>query len=165
MTDFSYLHADRVAKANPGLTAEQIRSMPMADFARLMGREPIRPTVAPAPGPAPQVEATRTDEVEPDPISIAEMTYEEYAEFRKQAGIGQSRKEGKGIFDSVSSRSEAYRAAASQQAGRNAMVTSNVIPSPSISRPNLVNVNQPALDSRPLADRFGAASNQFRYEG
>jgi hypothetical protein len=99
----SYLEADRIAKANPGLTAKKIRRMSMSEFAKLTGREPFRPTPQapsrPAPGVAPQVEATRIDESEPEPepVSVKDMTFKEYSAFRAKIGMGQSTKN-VGIF-------------------------------------------------------------------
>lgn len=114
------------------------------------------------------LDATRDDaehEPEPTPVSVKDMSPEEYAAFRQQMGIGQSKSEGRGIFDGVSSRSEAYHAAANKQSGRTAWVGSNVEEAPRIARVTIPEVNESRLDARPLAERFGNASNAFSYGG
>jgi hypothetical protein len=156
-----------------GLTAEQVRNLPAAEYGRMTGRS-LRPVAASNPVTLPRTPAKRESVpvavveppmATPEPVSVKDMSNEEYAALRTQLGIGQSHQYGRGIFDSVSSRSEAYKNAAHAQAGRTAMVTANVVPSPAIDRPNLVGVDRPNLDTRPLADRFGTASNSYRYEG
>jgi hypothetical protein len=45
-------------------------------------------------------------------IDITQLSMSEYKQVREQVGIGVSRKEGRGIFDSVSSQSLEYATAA-----------------------------------------------------
>lgn len=100
----SWVQADRFVKAHPELTADDIRSMSMADFAKLTGREPFRPVVSPsrpAPGLAPPLETHRVEipepEPEPEPVSVRDMDFAEYEVFRAKIGMGQSTKNN-GIF-------------------------------------------------------------------
>jgi hypothetical protein len=67
--------------------------------------------------------------------------------------------EGKGIFDSVGSRSEEYRSAARRQAGRTGWVNSNVIEPPRIEGRYLRHDDR--LDRRSTAERFSTPGNEF----
>lgn len=101
---------------------------------------------------------TRDDaEHEPTPVSVKDMTPEQYAAFRSHLGIGQV---DQGIFGSGS-----FREAAKAKAGRNGMVTSNVELAPRIARVTMPEVNESRLDTRPLAERFGSPANAYRYGG
>jgi hypothetical protein len=110
------------------------------------------------PVPAPEVQDEVIPEPAPTPRSIAEMSFEEYGAFRASRGIG---RKDEGIFGSRASWNEE----AGRKSGRTAMVTSNVEPSPAVERVYQVQINEGNLDRRPLADRFGNASNAYRYEG
>jgi hypothetical protein len=92
----------------------------------------------------------------PEPVSVRDMTPKQYAEFRQTIGMGQSTQYGVGIFNSVS--------APKASNGRHFMVNSNVEKHPGIARVSQVQVNEGNLDRRPLAERFGNASNAYRYE-
>ena len=92
----TYMQADRLAKAHPELTADDIRKMPMSDWARLTGREQLRPEIPLAQTPKP-VEAPRVEIPEPEPVSVKNMTLGEYELYRAEIGMGTSTKN-VGIF-------------------------------------------------------------------
>jgi hypothetical protein len=99
---------------------------------------------------------------EPEPVSVAAMNNAEYAAYREQIGMGQSQKEGKGIFDSVSSRSQAYTDAARVQSGRTAWVGSNVEDAPKIDMKSRLEDRTSRLDERSAAQRFSTPGNSFQ---
>jgi hypothetical protein len=157
----SFVKARQFEAHFEGLSAEQIRNLPAAEYARLTGRS-LMPTASnDVSRPAPVVDhldATRDDTLIEDVpgVSVRDMTTEQYAAYRKQIGMGQSQQYGRGILNAVS--------APKASNGRHFMVNSNVEPSPAIARVSQVQVNEGNLDRRPLAERFGNASNAFRYE-
>jgi hypothetical protein len=119
-------------------SAAEISSMSMSEFAALTGRKLVTgPTV---PEPVPERVPEPVHEGVPGPVSeargidVLEMSPAQYAQARSQLGICRSQKEGRGIFDSVDSRSEEYRDAVRRQAGRGALSTSNVVQPPRIER-------------------------------
>ena len=109
--------------AETGLSARELAEMDMDAYARASGR----PTPAQAalqalgtqqPPQAPQSAPEAPQALESEPVDIASMDWATYAQFRQEAGIGVGRQEGRGIFNSVGSRSPEYRSAARAQAGR-----------------------------------------------
>jgi hypothetical protein len=126
-------------------SAAEISSMSMSEFAALTGRKLVTgPTVPeyvpePVPEPVPERVPEPVHEGVPGPVSeargidVLEMSPAQYAQVRASLGMGCSQKEGRGIFDSVDSRSEEYRDAVRRQAGRTAMSQSNVVQPPRLA--------------------------------
>lgn len=131
--------------AETGLTAAELLSMDMAEYARVTGR----PTGSQPPAPQPQETAGTP---EPEGIDVSSLDMDQYSALRGQLGMGVSRAEGRGIFDSVGSQSAEYRAATRAQAGRTAWTTSNVVESPRLPRVFLNPDEQ--RDTRTVAERF-----------
>jgi hypothetical protein len=147
-----------------GLTAKKIRRMSMSDWARLTGQS-LRPveapeTVTPTPirsesvSPPPARSEAVQDVPTTDPVSVRDMTLEEYAAFRPTVGMGQSRQYGRGIFDSVSGPRASN--------GRHAMVNSNVESAPRIGMDSRLEDRTSRLDNRSAAQRFSTPGNSWQ---
>jgi len=160
----SYLDAARLARANPELTAEDIRNMSMADWARMTGRS-LRPATLPETVTPNQIPAKREsaptappeavqDVPTPEPVSVRDMTPEQYAAYRTTIGMGQSQQYGVGILNPVS--------APKASNGRHAMITSNVEPSPAISMDGRLEDRSARLDNRSAAQRFSTPGNSYQ---
>lgn len=127
--------ANRAAEL--GLTAQDIRDMPFDAYNRLF--HPGRPTPAQAAlqaldaqaVPAALPDSAFTQQAVPEPpgrtLEEVALTDDAFLQWRSQR---QSGGEGRGIFDSVSSQSAEYRAAAARHAGRHGWVSSNVVEPP-----------------------------------
>jgi hypothetical protein len=159
----AYLRTRELQDDFEEVTADEINRMSPAEYARMTGRSliPSVSTINALAAQAPVVPAPVVQEETPEPQGLDPNSHEYFLAWRAQRTRGG---EGVGIFDGVSSKSEAYNNAARAQSGRTALNESNVIPSPRIARPNLVGVDRPNLDARPLAERFGTANNAYRYE-
>lgn len=113
-----------------GMSADDVLRMDMQDYRRLRRNsglpdidlfKPSQPA-AESRSSAPAGDSLPSNSV--TPTSLPEgITDEQFLAWRAQRG---NQGEGRGIFSSVSSQSQAYQQAAARQAGRNAMITSNV---------------------------------------
>ena len=179
LTDFQRMQlaahhaANRAAEL--GLTAQDIRNMPWDEYSRVFGttgrqtpaqaaraavnaeHEARHPTQAPVPQSAPQQPAP-----EPQGVTLQDMSMDEYALLRQQLGVGVSQKEGRGIFDSVSSQSDAYTSAVRAQAGRGALSNANVEPAPQLTGRTILRQDD-HLDRRPVSERFGTYGNANQF--
>ena len=167
-------HRDANRAAELGLTAQDIAAMPAAEFNRMFGynrptpaqaaraaleaqyaaqsatETPAEPTAAPTPAPA--------SPAAPDPFEGLDPGSAEYfLAWRAQRPSGG---EGRGIFDSVSSRSAEYQAAARKQAGRTGWANSNVVEPPRIGRAFINHDDR--LDHRSAADRLSNQANMWQ---
>jgi hypothetical protein len=131
-------------------TAREIEQMPFDEFARLTGRTfGVTPIGSPAPQqpPAP---------VQEQPQGLDPNSAEYFHVWRANRTRGG---EGVGIFDSVSSQRDQYRAAARAQAGRTAMSNANVVEPPRLTGRY---VRQDDMrDTRSAHERFSSPSNAF----
>jgi hypothetical protein len=139
----TYLTAQQIMEQT-GLSAAELAALPMDEYARLSGR----PTVAQSTPPAPQT---------PDFVN---MSMDDYAAYRQQAGIGVSQKERRGIFDSAPSQSQAYTNAAHVQAARTAMSNVNV-EQPRRVDGRYLNLDE-QRDTRSKAQRFSTPGNSYQ---
>jgi hypothetical protein len=93
----SYLQADRLAKAAPELTADDIRNMPVSEFARITGRS-LQPTPTLTPNrpervspPTARSEAVESaPDIAPETVSVRDMSMNEYEAHRASIGMGKS---------------------------------------------------------------------------
>lgn len=127
----------RQIQEDTGLSAADILKLDMDKYAKLSQR----PTPAQAalealgyadesPAPAPQqAPAGEPEPVQEQPQSLDPDSPEYFHAWRANRARGG---EGKGIFDSVGSRSDAYTAAVRQQAGRTAYSQGNVTEAPKL---------------------------------
>jgi hypothetical protein len=155
----AFFSAQQYREAVEDLTPAQINKLSVNDYARLTGR----PTPAeaalkaiygePAPVPPGEPEGNPPPPEEPPDIDVNSPEY--FHAWRSQRA---SNGEGKGIFDSVASQSEAYRSAARNQAGRTGWATSNVAEPPRLTGRQ---ERQEVPPARTVAERFGNPSNQF----
>ena len=167
-TQDAWLRTQQMTETFSGFTAHEIATMPLDEFARLAGRQTISQAATQAfgtepPGrlrqePAPAQTVPQAPAPEPQGIDVTALSMDEYIQLRGQLGVGRSQQEGKGIFDSVGSRSDEYTAAVRGQAGRTGWTTSNVVESPRLER-RYARQEQP--DTRPAAQRFSNPSNAF----
>ena len=151
-------------------TTHEIETMPMDEFARLAGRQTIgqaatqafetEPPGRPRQESAPAQSAPQPPAAEPQGIDVASMDMQTYAQLRGQLGMGRSHKEGRGIFDSESSRSEAYTNAVRAQSGRTAWNNANVVEPPRLERPYVKQDVQ--IDTRSARDRFATPGNSWQ---
>ena len=150
-----------------GLTPAQILALPSDEYARLTGRLSMSQIAAQAAGteppgtprqePAPAETAPQPQPPEAQGIDPSSQEY--FLAWRAQRVSGG---EGKGIFDSIGSRSEEYTAAARGQAGRTGWTTSNVVESPRLERRYARPDVQP--DTRPAMQRFSTPGNSYGSE-
>lgn len=154
--------------AETGLSVVELLSMDMSEYARVTGRPTVGQLAAQAhdvepPGSPRQEMAPQVPQESvgiPRGIDVAALDMDEYAAVRGQLGMGVSHQEGRGIFDSISSRSDEYISAVRAQAGRTAMSTSNVVESPRINR---VFLNPDAhRDPRTVAQRLSTPANMWQ---
>lgn len=155
-----------------GLTPAQILALPSDEYARLTGRLSVSQIAAQAAGIEPPGRPRREPvaaQTAPQPqppeaqgIDVAALSMEQYAAVRGQLGVGRSHGEGKGIFDSVGSRSDEYTAAVRAQSGRTGWTTSNVVESPRLERRYARPDVQP--DTRPAVQRFSTPGNSYGSE-
>jgi hypothetical protein len=149
--------------AETGLTAAELLSLPMDEYARVTGR--LTPTQAALsainaqehqePPAAPDTAFTETVEA-PQGVDVASMTLAEYAQFRQEAGIG-GREYGNGILGTHGSWADAAKA----KAGRSAMAGNrNTIEPPRIEGRYLRHDDQ--LDQRPAHVRLSNAANLWQ---
>jgi hypothetical protein len=163
----SLLAAQRIAET--GLTAAELLALSHDEYARITGRATISETVSQASGyqvsppPAPQEQTpapVRTRAPLTPGFDFASMDMEQYAAVRGQLGVGVSRKEGRGIFDSVGSRSDEYTNAVRAQAGRTAMSNANTVEPPRLTDRY---VRQDDMrDHRTAAQRFSTPGNSYQ---
>jgi hypothetical protein len=163
--DIELLAALRVAET--GLTAAELLALPMDEYARVTGR--ATPTEAARraldkqergiPRQEPPAALQTARESEPQGFDIASMTLEEYAAVRGQL-IGQPRQEGRGIFNSIGSRSQEYTDAARRQAGRTGWANGNVVEPPRLTNRFLNHDAQ--RDTRTAGERFTTPGNSFQ---
>lgn len=155
-----------------GLTLAEQAAMPLDEWGRLVhGRTPTQAALAaldaqdftpPGQDTAAVAEAQHPAQAPapgPQGIDVAALSIEQYAQLRGQLGMGRSQQEGKGIFDSVASRSGAYTDAVRAQAGRTGWTTSNVVESPRLERRYARPDVQP--DTRPAVQRFSTPGNSY----
>jgi hypothetical protein len=155
----AFLKARELRDSFEDMSAAEIRRLTPSEYARISGQH-FGP-VTEAPAPAPRAPEDHAEEI-PEPQGIDTNSQEYFLAWRAQRNSGG---EGKGIFDSVSSQSEAYRNAARAQSGRHGWITSNVEESPRIARITQPEVNESRLDRRPVTQRFGSPANLFQVEG
>jgi hypothetical protein len=93
-------------------------------------------------------------------IDFAQLSMEQYAALRGQLGIGVGRKEGKGIFDSVSSRSQAYADATRAPSGRTAYSVANLTEAPKLLGRQERQGDR--IDYRSATERFSTPGNSFQ---
>lgn len=148
-----------------GLSARELAELPLDEYGRLTGRRlgyqpPADPPQRPANPGDPRSDYTppagaprQLAPTEPEPIDFASMSYDEYAAFRQQYGIGAQSEYGRGIFSDHGSWADAAKA----KAGRTAMVQSNVVEAPRIER--FVKKTRP--DTRSALERFSTPGNTF----
>jgi hypothetical protein len=158
-TPIEYLAARRIAET--GLSAADLAALPMDEFARVTNRptmgEIAAQAVAPAPQQAGQPAPAQTPDASQQPEGINPNSAEYFHAWRASRTSGG---EGKGIFDSVSSRSAEYTNAARAQTGRTAYSQGNVIESPRLEGRF---VNQDDMrDTRSAAQRFATPGNSFQ---
>ncbi|MGH3401878.1 MAG: hypothetical protein ACRDRJ_05050 [Streptosporangiaceae bacterium] len=145
-----------------GLSAAELLALPMSAYGKLTGRQlhlQPEPDDVPA-NPRPAAPPIVAEPVQTPGIDFAGMSLDEYAAMRRELGVGQSHKEGRGIFDSVSSQSAEYRNAARVQAGRTGWSVSNVVESPRINRVFLDQDEH--RDTRTAAERLSNPSNMWQ---
>lgn len=168
MNDFwnAQLRARQVQE-DTGISLADQAKMPLDEWSRLAyGMTPVQAALraldAQQSPQAPQEVSGTPQAPESDPVGIdvSQLTIEQYAALRGQLGIGKSRQEGRGIFDSVGSRSQAYTDAARQQAGRTGWSTSNVVESPRLTNRHMNHDER--RDTRTAGERFGTPGNSFQ---
>jgi hypothetical protein len=157
--DIEMLAALRVAET--GLTPAELLALPMDEYARATGRPTptqaaLRALDAQQPPQAPQEapEAPQAPETQPQGIDVNSDEY--FLAWRSQRVSGG---EGRGIFDSVSSRSAEYLGAARAQSGRTAYSQGNVVEPPKLTGRY---VQDDMRDPRTAAERFSNPSNLFQ---
>ncbi len=139
------------------LTAEQIKAMPMSEWARLREKSGLAdstPTyVASTPPAGPPAELPRGQYTDDVPDFNSPEFFHAWRSRRVSGG------EGKGIFHSVGSQSPEYTSATRAQAGRTAYSQQNVIEPPRLTGRY---VRQDDMrDTRTAAERFGNPANSF----
>jgi hypothetical protein len=160
----------RKVQEETGLTLAELAALPLDEWARLQGRPtPAEAAIAEfnreqdsaqtpqaSTPPAPQPPQASPAVPDAGPQGIDPNSQEYFLAWRAQRT---SHGEGKGIFDSVGSQSDAYTAAVRAQAGRTAMSQSNVVEPPRLTDRY---VRQDDLrDPRSAAERFGNPSNFY----
>jgi hypothetical protein len=171
MNDFyaQTMLSTRKIQEDTGMTLDQILALPADEYARLTGRPTVGQLAAQVyddvPG-TPRRDAPETSQAAAQPSALASqgvdvsgMDMADYAAMRGQLGMGISRKENRGIFDSVSSRSAEYASAVRVQAGRTGWSTSNVVESPQVNR--VYTKPDTHLDTRSAVERFSTPGNSF----
>lgn len=144
-----------------GLSADQILRMDMQEYARLTGRQsPARAATqtldAEYEAPAPQGQEQPPAGVQEPPQGIDPNSAEYFLAWRQNRARGG---EGRGIFDSVGSRSDEYTAAVRAQSGRTMYGQSNVVEPPRLEG-RFVNHDE-QRDNRTAAQRFSTPGNAF----
>ena len=141
-----------------GYTAAEISTMDPGEFARLSGRELVFTPAVPVPERVPE----HAPEAVPEPVlrargvTVSEMSPEQYAQARGRLGMGQSREYGRGILDGTAP--GAWAKAAASKAGRNALVTSNVVQPPRLEGRTVLRQDT-HRDTRTAAERFSLPGN------
>jgi hypothetical protein len=93
-------------------------------------------------------------------VDFSQLSMSDYALLRDQLGVGTGRQEGRGVFDSVGSRSQAYTDAARAQAGRTGWANSNVTPAPALTGRQVRQGDE--RDHRSASARFSTPGNSFQ---
>jgi hypothetical protein len=170
MTDFwtAQLRARQVMDET-GLSLQQLAEMPLDEFARLTrGQTPAEAAIAaynreqdiqeqaqPQAPAAPQG-APEPPESATQGVSVADMTMEQYALFRQQAGVG-GREYGVGLLNQSGSWANAARA----KAGRSAMAGNrNTVESPRLEGRYVRQDDM--IDHRPSHQRLSNAANLWQ---
>jgi hypothetical protein len=153
-----------------GMTLAELAALPLDEYARLTNRptpaqaalaaldaqsEQAQPPAPAAPQSAPQPPAPESQGVD-----FRSMSMDEYAAVRGQLGVGVSHKEGRGIFDSVGSHSDAYTAAVRAQSGRTGWSQGNVTEPPRLEGRFVRQDDQ--RDYRSAAERFSTPGNSWQ---
>lgn len=166
MTIDTYLTAQQLMEAT-GLSASELASLPMDEFARLSGR----PTPAQAAIDAldaryesqtPQAPApTQTQPLAPEPqgVSVQDMTMEQYAQLRSQLGV-QGREYGVGITTSQAGTQD-WIAAAQAKSGRHGWENANEVQAPRLEGRTVLRQDD-FRDTRPAAQRFTFPGSAFQ---
>jgi hypothetical protein len=152
-----------------GLTREEILALPMDEYARLTGRQsPTQAAVATldaryeaSTSQAPAAPAAPAQTQAPEVPDFGTMSMAEYAAYRAQAGIGQGTKEGRGIFNSVGSRSDAYTSAVRAQSGRTALNERGVVAPPRLEGRTVLKQDD-HIDHRSASARFSTPGNSWQ---
>ena len=169
--DFSEMqvraHRDASRAAELGLTAQDVKAMPPDAFNRTFGYDRPTPTeaalaavradstAADSPAPAAPRIAPQPPESAPQGVSVADMTMEQYAVFRREAGIGRG-EYGVGLLNQAGSWADAARA----KAGRSAMAGNrNTVEPPRLGGRYLN--HDAGIDHRSAAARFSTPGNEF----
>jgi hypothetical protein len=146
-----------------GLTPAEILALPADEYARLSNRAtPVESAVA-ALGYADEPAAPSAPQSVPQPPADAGQgidpnSAEYFLAWRDNRVSGG---EGRGIFDSVGSRSDAYTSAVRRHAGRGALSSANVVEPPRVDGRY---VRQDDMrDTRPAAERFSTPGNAFNF--
>jgi hypothetical protein len=150
-----------------GLDAGAIRKLSMASYAEIRRRaglpdiDPYADTYSAYEPPTPQAavsapEAVRANADVPD---FASMSMAAYAQFRQEAGIGQSRSQGIGILNSGASRADAD--AARVQASRHGLSNASVTMPPRLEGRTVLRQDD-LRDTRSAAQRFGTPGNSYQ---
>lgn len=165
----TFLAGQRIQDTFCGFSADEIEAMPMIDYARIReraGLDPIDPytdayakyeTLAPhGQDPAPAAAQALQEPPAGLPQGLDPNSDEYFLAWRAQRVSGG---EGRGIFDSVGSRSDEYTAAVRNQVGRTAYGRQNVIEPPRLEGRYINHDEQ--RDTRTAAQRFSTPGNAF----
>lgn len=165
MDDFwaAQLTARRIEEET-GLSLADQAAMPLDEWARLAyGKTPAQAALEAlqAQQQPPAQDATQTVPAEqpqaPQTPDFASMSLDQYAQYRQAAGIGQGRKENKGIF-SAPGRQE-YADAVRAHSGRTSLANSNVVEPPRLTGRHVRQGDR--RDTRSAAERFSVPGNSF----
>jgi hypothetical protein len=156
----TYLTAQQIMEQT-GLSAAELAALPMDEYARLSGRQtPAEAALAaldaqfqPSIPQAPQQPPAPAQE---QPQGLDPSSQEYFLAWRQNRTRGG---EGKGIFDSVGSRSDAYAAGVRRHAGRGALSSANVVEPPRLTDRYVRHDDM--RDTRPAAERFSNQANAF----
>lgn len=143
------------------LSAAEINRMSFEDFARRTGRRTPAQAAIAALDAAYQASAPTAPQQPLEPVqepqqSRQNVTEEQFLAWRAQRVSGG---EGKGIFDSVGSRSDAYTNAVHAQSGRTAMSNANVQEPPRLE--GRFARQDDMRDTRSAAQRFSTPGNLY----
>jgi hypothetical protein len=161
--------ATHIREAVEDLSAADINRMSMADYAEIRRRAGL-PEIDPfatayaayEPGsPAPVQQPQNGPQTAPDAPQGIDPDSDEYFLTWRQNRV--SGGEGKGIFDSVGSRSDAYAAGVRRHAGRGALSSANVVEPPRVEGRYVRHDDM--RDTRPAAERFSNQANAFGISG
>lgn len=143
-----------------GLTAADILKLDADEYARLTDRPTVGEIAAQAHGYAPgrprEEHVPQQPTPDPAPQGIDPSSDEYFHAWRANRTRGG---EGVGVFDSVSSQSDQYRAATRAQSGRTALAGNNVVESPRLEG-RFVRQDD-TRDARSAAQRLATPGNAF----